>query len=99
MKRLGIRPQTLYAYVSRGRLEARTDPADPRRSLYSAEEIAGLAARRVGPRRAADVATNAIAWGEPVLASSLTTIARGRLCYRGRDAIKLSEHATLEEAA
>ncbi len=99
MKRLGIRSQTLYAYVSRGRLEARPDPADPRRSLYSAEEIAGLAARRVGPRRAADVATNAIAWGEPVLASSLTTIARGRLCYRGRDAIKLSEHATLEEAA
>ena len=99
MKRLGIRPQTLYAYVSRGRLEARPDPGDPRRSLYSAEEIAGLAARRAGPRRAADIATNAIAWGEPVLASSLTTISRGRLCYRGRDAIRLSEHATLEDAA
>ncbi len=99
MKRLGIRPQTLYAYVSRGRLEARPDPADPRRSLYSTEAVERLAARRAGPRRAADVASNAIAWGEPVLASSLTTIVRGRLCYRGRDAIRLSEHATLEEAA
>lgn len=99
LKRLGIRQQTLYAYVSRGRLEARPDPADPRRSLYSAEEVDKLAARRTGPRRAADVASNAIAWGEPVLASSLTTIARGRLCYRGRDAIRLSTHATLEEAA
>ena len=99
MRRLGIRAQTLYAYVSRGRLEARPDPADPRRSLYSAEQLDRLAARRAGPRRAADIASNTIAWGEPVLASSLTTIARGRLCYRGRDAIKLSEHSTLEDAA
>ncbi|NDC58702.1 MAG: DNA-binding protein, partial [Alphaproteobacteria bacterium] len=35
--RLGVRAQTLYAYVSRGRLEARPDPADPRRSLYDAD--------------------------------------------------------------
>lgn len=99
MRRLGVRPQTLYAYVSRGRLEARPDPADPRRSLYSAEGVDRLASRRVGPRRASEIASNSIAWGEPVLASSLTIIANGRLCYRGRDAIALSERATLEEAA
>lgn len=99
MRRLGVRAQTLYAYVSRGRLEARPDPADPRRSLYSAEGIERLASRRAGPRRASEIASNSIAWGEPVLASALTTIARGRLCYRGRDAIRLSERATLEEAA
>ena len=99
MKRLNIRQQTLYAYVSRGRLEARPDPADPRRSLYSAEDISNLAARRARPRKAADVAKDAIAWGEPVMASALTTVTRGRLYYRGRDAIRLSESMTLEEAA
>jgi citrate synthase len=30
---LGVKTQTLYAYVSRGRITARPDPADPRRSL------------------------------------------------------------------
>ena len=36
---LGIRPQTLYAYVSRGRVQVRPDPRDPRRSLYRAADI------------------------------------------------------------
>ncbi len=36
LARLGVRPQTLYAYVSRGRLMAQADPDDPRRSLYRA---------------------------------------------------------------
>lgn len=99
MRRLGVQSQTLYAYVSRGRLEARPDPADPRRSLYSAEGVDRLAQRRAGPRRSAAIAADAIAWGEPVLASALTTVAGGRLCYRGRDAIALSARATLEDAA
>ena len=96
---LGVRPQTLYAYVSRGRLEARPDPDDPRRSLYSAEDVERLATRKSGPKRAAEIARASIAWGEPVLTSALTVIADGRLCYRGVDAIKLSDTATLEEAA
>ncbi|HVY03397.1 MAG TPA: citrate synthase [Caulobacterales bacterium] len=99
MKRLNIRQQTLYAYVSRGRVEARPDPADPRRSLYSAEDISNLAARRARPRKAAEVAKEAISWGEPVMASALTTVTRGRLYYRGRDAINLSQTMTLEDAA
>ena len=40
--RLAIKPQTLYAYVSRGRIEARPDPADPRKSLYSADDVTRL---------------------------------------------------------
>lgn len=99
MARLGVRAQTLYAYVSRGRLEARPDPADPRRSLYDAEGVARLAARRAGPRRASDVARSSIDWGEPVLASALSCVSHGRLFYRGRDAARLAETATLETAA
>lgn len=96
---LGVRPQTLYAYASRGRLEARADPADPRRSLYRAADVAALTARKGRSRKVSDVAAAAISWGEPVLASAITTVAQGRLWYRGRDAIALAETETLEAVA
>ncbi len=91
LERLGIRAQTLYAYVSRGRIEATAHPHDPRRSLYRASDVAALAQKRARGRRAADVAAEAIAWGEPVLSSAITTVAGGRLWYRGRDAAELAE--------
>ena len=99
LERLGIRPQTLYAYVSRGRIEAAAHPSDPRRSLYRASDVAALHARKARGRRAADVAAEAIAWGEPVLASAITTVAGGRLWYRGRDAAALADDQTLEQTA
>ncbi|MFI4975023.1 MAG: citrate/2-methylcitrate synthase [Caulobacterales bacterium] len=99
MTRLGVRPQTLYAYVSRGRVRAEADPVEPRRSRYKASDIAALAQRKARGRKAADVAAETIAWGEPVLASAITTVADGRLFYRGRDAVKLAETETLESVA
>jgi citrate synthase len=45
------------------------------------------------------VARAAIDWGEPVLASAITTVRDGRLYYRGQDAIRLAESATLEAVA
>lgn len=97
LERLGIRPQTLYAYVSRGRIEAAAHPHDPRRSLYRASDVAALAQKKARGRRAADVAAEAIAWGEPVLPSAITTVAGGKLWYRGRDAVALAEQGlTLE---
>lgn len=97
--RLGVRPQTLYAYVSRGRLRVRPDPEDPRRSLYRAADISALNERKARGRKAADVAASAIAWGEPVLDSAITTVSGGRLYYRGRDAVELSGTETLESVA
>ena len=99
LTRLRVRPQTLYAYVSRGRVRAEPDPAEPRRSRYRASDVAALAERKARGRKAADVAVAAIAWGEPVLASSITTVQGGRLYYRGQDATRLSDSATLEEVA
>ncbi len=98
-ERLGVRPQTLYAYVSRGRVQVRADPRDPRRSLYRAADIAALSERKSRSRKPAEVAAGAIAWGEPVLASAITTVSAGRLFYRGRDAVELSETETLEAVA
>lgn len=94
-----VRPQTLYASVSRGRIRAKTDAADSRRSLYHRDDVQRIAARTRGRRSSESVATEAIRWGEPVLASSVSTVTAGRLWYRGNDACLLSAHATLEEVA
>lgn len=96
---LGVRPQTLYAYVSRGRLAARPDPADPRRSLYRAADLDALNIRKRRSRKVREVAAGAIDWGEPVLESAITAVVRGRLYYRGRDAVALAEAETLESVA
>jgi citrate synthase len=73
LRTLGVHAQTLYANVSRGRIRAKPDPRDSRRSLYASGDVARLAARRRGRRKAADVAAESIGWGEPVLAG---------LCWR-----------------
>lgn len=99
LARLGSKPQSLYANVSRGRIRARPDPGDSRRSLYSAEDVDRIAARRQGRRAAARVAEDAISWGDPVLGSAISTVASGRLVYRGRDAAELSRAARIEDIA
>lgn len=99
LARLGTKPQTLYANVSRGRIAAKPDPADPRRSLYSSEDVERLAARQHGRRKAETVAAQSIAWGDPVLNTAISTVIGGRLFYRGEDAAALSRHADLETVA
>ncbi len=96
--RLGVKLQTLYAYASRGLIANRADTNDPRRSLYAAEDITRLTLRKMRGRRAS-VAQEALSFGEPVLTSALTTIAGGRLYYRGQDAAELAKTATLEDVA
>ena len=95
--RLGIARASLYAYVSRGLIRARPDPTRPNRSVYSAVDLAALATRR--PRSRLAVAAEAIDFGTPVLTSAITAIANGQLLYRGRDAVRLAETATLEQTA
>lgn len=99
LRLLGVKPQSLYAYASRGRVGVRPDPADPRRSQYDADDLAVLAAGRTRSRAPRQVAAAAIAWGEPVLPTALSTSAHGRLYYRGRDAVALAERGTPEQAA
>lgn len=96
---LGTQPQTLYANVSRGRIKARRDPADSRKSLYRGDDVRRLARRAAGRRRQDAVAAQAMQWGEPVLRTSISTVSDGRLLYRGRDACELAETATLEDVA
>lgn len=99
LSRLGSKPQSLYANVSRGRIRAKPDPVDSRRSLYREEDVDRVARRSRGRRSAAATASEAISWGEPVLASAISTVSGGRLYYRGRDVAELAERATLEDMA
>lgn len=96
---LGVRPQTVYAYVSRGKLEVMPDADDSRRSLYRAEDVAGLAKRKKAGRKHETVAANALFGAEPSIPTALCSFVRGRLYYRGKDAVGLAQTATLEEAA
>jgi len=99
LSQLGTKPQTLYANVSRGRIRAKADPVDSRRSLYQADDVRRLAERHAGRPRASAVAAEAIRWGDPVLPTTISSIADGRLSYRGHDAVELSLTADLEDVA
>src|ERR1700761_2927129 len=93
---LNVTRSTLYAYVSRGLV--RSEPASgTQQSRYRRLEVERLAIERERARKPALVARASLDWGKPVLNSALTLIEDGRLYYRGRDAIELSAHATLED--
>lgn len=96
---LGVRPQTVYAYVSRGKLEVMPDPVDTRRSLYRAEDVAGLAKRKEAGRKHETLAANTLFGSEPSIPTALCAFFRGRPYYRGQDAVSLARSATVEEVA
>jgi len=95
---LGISLPTLYAYVSRGMLGSSPD-AQGRHRLYDAAEVRRLARRKADGKRAGKVAQKVLDWGVPVLESSITLVADGRLLYRGHDAMELARSASLEDVA
>ena len=89
---LGIKLDTLYAYVSRGLLASVSVPGS-RERRYEAAAVERFRASR-GGRGVRP--TEALV---PVIASAICLIENGRLYYRGRDAIRLADAATLEEVA
>ncbi len=89
-QRLGIKPASLYSYVSRGVLTRRAGP-DGRASLFDAGEVESLA-RRGRPHREPGAA-------ELVIETALTEIDGDRLWYRGLDATALAASRTFEEVA
>ena len=89
-RRLGVKPATLYAYVSRGVL-SRVRAPDGRASLFGAEEVERLA-RRGRPRRPAGVA-------DITVESAITEITGDSLRFRGLDATRLAVSRTFEEVA
>lgn len=91
--RLGVKIDTLYAYVSRGLLRS-MEVAGSRERHYDADEVESFRAGR-GTTRARPPAEDLI----PVIGSAICLIDDHRLFYRGRDALTLAGTATLEEVA
>src|SRR5579863_1184533 len=89
-QRLGVKPATLYAYVSRGVL-SRAKAADGRGSLFDRSEIERLA-RRGRPRRPAGAT-------DLTVESAITEITGDRLRYRGLDVMKLAVSRPFEDVA
>jgi citrate synthase len=90
-RRLGVKPETLYAYVSRGMLTRHPAP-DGRRSLFERAEIERVAARNRRGGRAGAL--------ELVIDTQLTLIdPAGALYYRGHDATRLAREKPYEEVA
>jgi citrate synthase len=96
-RRLGVKPATLYAYVSRGLLRSAAG-ADNRERRYYADDVERLRRLRHSGRRSG-TPPKPFDPLSPVLDSSICLIEGGRLYYRGVDAAKLAEHADLEETA
>jgi len=90
---LGVKVETVYAYVSRGVL-SRTLADDGRTSRFDASEVEVLA-RRGRPRRNAKRA----GVSDVVLSTSLTALQGDHLYYRGHDATHLARTATFETVA
>lgn len=90
--RLGVKLDTVYAYVSRGVLSAQRE-AGSRRSKFDPKEVE-RAARRGRPRRS--TRSSAL---DLVVETRLTTIADHQLLYRGKDACAMATERTFEQAA
>jgi citrate synthase len=89
-ERLGVKPATLYAYVSRGVLRRRHDEGG-RRSLFDVREVEELA-RKGRPRRQPGAT-------ELSIESGITLLGKDRPYYRGRDAIALAGSQGFETVA
>jgi citrate synthase len=91
--RLGVKLETVYAYVSRGVLSRARVPSG-RGSTFDRCEVDALLDRERRHR-----ASGASTWRGPVVDTDLTLIENGRLYFRGVDAAELAAAHRFESAA
>ncbi|GAA3393872.1 citrate synthase [Cryptosporangium minutisporangium] len=89
-RRLGVKPATLYAYVSRGLL-SRVRGADGRTSFFDPAELDSMAQQ---PRTPVAAAGNGV-----VVRTAVSEIRDQRLWYRGRDACEMARTESFEAVA
>ncbi|MFG2890645.1 citrate/2-methylcitrate synthase [Streptomyces sp. NPDC048248] len=89
--RLGVKPETVYAYVSRGQLTSRREPGG-RGSTFDAKEVDALSRR--GSRREPSGSG-----GELTVRTGITLIERDHCYFRGVDTSELAAHYDYEEVA
>lgn len=90
---LGVKAETVYAYVSRGQLTSRRSPGG-RSSTFDAKEVEALARRN---RR--EPAESSPAAGRLSVRTRITLIDKDRYYFRGVDATELAARHSYEEVA
>ena len=90
--RLGVKPETVYAYVSRGLLRSHRAPGG-RGSWFDPNEVEELSTHT---RQAT---TNGGRPSQPFIATELTLLSEGGLYYRGRNVAELAESESFESVA
>lgn len=88
---LGVKPATLYTYVSRGKLHP-VGQSTGRESLYLRQDVLGLKARSESRLGHGAVAASAMRWGQPVINTSITEITSRGPKYRGYLATELATY-------
>lgn len=88
--RLGVKPETVYAYASRGLLTSVKRPGE-RGSRFAEREVSALAERTRGTRPPAGAVER--------IETELTLLRDDRLYFRGRDAIELATTQPFEAVA
>jgi citrate synthase len=96
---LGVRRETLYAYVSRGLIRSQAAAGKTRERRYASEDVARLQRRTAERRDPGRAAAQALQWGLPILESAITLIDDGAVYYRGHDAVSLASTRSIEEVA
>lgn len=98
---LGVKRETLYAYVSRGLVRSAVAPrseAGARASVYHVADLERLKTRSRARSGHGAVAASALRWGEPVLETAIGAIREDGPYYRGRSAVGLARAGTPFEA-
>ncbi|MFG2718408.1 citrate/2-methylcitrate synthase [Streptomyces sp. NPDC048416] len=95
-QRLGVKPETVYAYVSRGQLSSERAPGG-RGSTFDAREVDALAGR--GSRREPGTGGASGASGELSFRTGITLIDKDRYYFRGVDAVELATAYGFEDVA
>ncbi|WP_123973550.1 citrate synthase [Streptomyces sp. Ag109_O5-1] len=90
---LGVKPETVYAYVSRGQLSSRREPGG-RASTFDAKEVEALARRN---RR--EAAGSPGSGADLSVRTRITLIDKDRYFFRGVDATELAARHSYEEVA
>ena len=97
---LGVKPQTLYAYVSRGLIRVAPSSAAGAR-MYFRRDVEAVTAKGRSTRAATSAAERSLRWGgAAVMHTAVTFIGPGGPVYRGQSALDLARAGrTFEECA
>ncbi len=97
---LGVKPATLYTYVSRGLIRAVPSQHDSRQRRYFRADVERLCKRRDARAGHTAVAAGALRWGEPVIDTAISSFSEQGPVYRGVPLVELvRKEASFEAVA